>query len=79
MIVVNREGNKVNEIRFKNGLPERRQETWRGQETCQISACGLYCWRCPVWLLEKQCIRNDRLDKPIGEEEKIYIRDAKAS
>ena len=23
--------------------------------------------------------RNDRLDKPIGEEEKIYIRDVKAS
>ena len=49
------------------------------KEPCQISVCGLHCWRCPAWWMEKQCIRNDRLDKPIGEEEKIYIRDAKAS
>ena len=64
---------------LKTAMPERRQETQRGQETCQISVCGLHCWRCPAWWLEKQCIRNDRLDKPIGEEEKIYIRDVKAS
>lgn len=78
MIVVNKEGNKVDEIRFKNGYTG--EKTGNVARTGDVSDIGLWIILLAVSgvVAGKQCIRNDRLDKPIGEE-KIYIRDVKAS